>query len=395
MQNHLISNSNEQPKYFFLLDIFRGLAALAVVLWHWKNFYYKNNLPDNFDEKQQPLYSVLYIFYHSGSVAVDLFFLISGFIFFKLYAKKIIERRVKGKTFFLLRFSRLYPLQFLTLLLVLFLQQIIFLNSGHYRVYPNNDLYDFILNLFFANSWGFEKGPSFNGPNWSVSVEVLLYFLFFILCWFKLNKKYILWMLIFAGFAIQSIYSPIGRGLYSFFLGGILYYVYLAILKNHKAAVYLKWVRALAIIFSVLAIFDFKYSFFESYSLKFLSSIHFNHDNVFVLSKITNLIVRTIIFPLYILYAVLLETVKGARGKRFAFIGHISYSSYLLHFPLQLAVIIICGKLNVISPAFFNSAFTLAGFFTVLIIVSLLSFYQFELPVQGYLRSRLIKQKKL
>ena len=29
------------------------------------------------------------------------------------------------------------------------------------------------------NYWGFEKGYSFNGPVWSVSAEVLIYFIFF------------------------------------------------------------------------------------------------------------------------------------------------------------------------------------------------------------------------
>lgn len=50
---------------------------------------------------------------------------------------------------------------------------------GSYFVYPNNDIKHFLLNLFFASSWSFESGHSFNGPIWSVSVEVLLHALFF------------------------------------------------------------------------------------------------------------------------------------------------------------------------------------------------------------------------
>ena len=41
--------------------------------------------------------------------------------------------------------------------------------------------FGFILNFFLVSGWGFEKGPSFNGPVWSVSVEIIIYFFFFYL----------------------------------------------------------------------------------------------------------------------------------------------------------------------------------------------------------------------
>ena len=62
------------------------------------------------------------------------------------------------------RFSRLYPLHFATLLFV----AAAFLAFGPY-IYES-DAYHFVLNVLLASSIGFEKGYSFNGPSWSISV---------------------------------------------------------------------------------------------------------------------------------------------------------------------------------------------------------------------------------
>jgi peptidoglycan/LPS O-acetylase OafA/YrhL len=37
-----------------------------------------------------------------------------------------------------------------------------------------------MLQLFFASCWGLERATSFNGPVWSISVEVLVYLVFFL-----------------------------------------------------------------------------------------------------------------------------------------------------------------------------------------------------------------------
>lgn len=43
-----------------------------------------------------------------------------------------------------------------------------------------NDLYYFVLQLFVASDWGLQAGDSFNGPIWSISVELLVYVIFFV-----------------------------------------------------------------------------------------------------------------------------------------------------------------------------------------------------------------------
>ena len=170
------------PKRFYSLDVLRGLAALSIVFWHWQHFFFLGGKPPSFAGNQQPLFNIFFIFYNKGYFAVDLFFSLSGFIFYWLYSSQISNREILGKDFFILRFSRLYPLHLLTLLWVAALH-ILFANVANtYFVYPYNDAYHFFLNLALASSWGLEKGYSFNGPVWSVSVEVLLYALFFLMC---------------------------------------------------------------------------------------------------------------------------------------------------------------------------------------------------------------------
>jgi len=389
--NNLSPHLYDKPKYFFSLDIARGVAALTVVLWHWQIFYsYTVAMPDKFVVTDQPLYSVFFLFYNNGVLAVDFFFLLSGFIFFYLYADKISQRLISGKTFFTLRFSRLYPLHFLTLLLVLFLQHLLLNRTGVYLAYVNNDLYHFILNIFFVQSWGFEVAESFNSPSWSVSVEVLLYILFFILLWYRLNKKYVMWILVFAGLIFGFVYAPIGRGIASFFLGGLLYYWYNSLVKKPNLARCLNLFLSAAVLLVIVMVLESKYSFIESGTLKLLHGRHIvNKDKTAVgaVVKIDNELVRCIIFPIFLMCLALYETLKGAIGKRFAFVGHISYSSYLLHFPLMLVITNIMIRLGGdYRVAVFNSPLALVGFFALLIPISLLSYYFFELPIQNRLR---------
>ena len=169
------------PNRLYVLDVSRGFSALAVVLWHWIHFAYEGTARDpEFDVRVQPFFGVLRIFYERGFLGVEYFFLLSGFIFFWLYRVSIEEDRLSFRNFLVKRLSRLYPLHLLTLAMVVLLQQIYRSISGDFFVYPFNDAYHFVLNLGFASSWGLEKGWSYNAPVWSVSVEILLYILFFV-----------------------------------------------------------------------------------------------------------------------------------------------------------------------------------------------------------------------
>ena len=169
-------------KHLYTLDILRGLASLSIVLWHYQNFFFvaPGELASNFVRSSLPMYFLFWPFYERGPLAVALFFVLSGFVFYFVYCDSVRAKRMSAYEFVVLRLSRLYPLYFVTLIFVAVMQIAAHHATGKFIIYPYNDLYHFVLNLFFASSWGLERGWSFNSPTWSVSVEVVLYAGFFV-----------------------------------------------------------------------------------------------------------------------------------------------------------------------------------------------------------------------
>ena len=153
-----------QIKRLYSLDVLRGFASLTVVLAHWKFFYIPSGTQMSLMNTDPYLLNLLMWFDQFGGKAVELFFCISGFVFFWLYSNRISQSKVLFRQFAALRFSRLYPLHLITLLAVALGQIYYFqLTNNHFAI-ENNNLAHFVLNLFFASSWGIEKGLSFNGP---------------------------------------------------------------------------------------------------------------------------------------------------------------------------------------------------------------------------------------
>ncbi len=131
-----------------------------------------------------------------------------------------------------LRFSRLYPLHLATLLLVALGQVLVSHFFGSWFIYGNNDITHFIGQLFFASAW-FEN--SFNGPTWSVSVEIFLYILFFLVC--RLNCIQWWQLLIYIGLGEFWLIHHgnnrgAARGVLSFFEGGLSFQIFLFIWRS-------------------------------------------------------------------------------------------------------------------------------------------------------------------
>ena len=89
-----------------------------------------------------------------------------------------------------------YPLHFATLIIVTLLLFANWIINSSFQINPfhHNDIYHFVLQLFFISSWGFENGHSFNTPIWSVSIEIAIYGVFFLLMDYL--KKFKLWLTI-------------------------------------------------------------------------------------------------------------------------------------------------------------------------------------------------------
>jgi peptidoglycan/LPS O-acetylase OafA/YrhL len=376
----------------YTLDVLRGIAALSVVFWHWRHFFFVGATPGVIEQSRLPLNGMLFILFTKGWMAVDLFFGLSGFIFYWLYSKKIQRKSVSPFEFAVLRFSRLYPLHLLTLCLAALGQFWFLRTQGAFFAWPSNDLWHFVLNLGFASSWGLEMGYSFNVPIWSVSVEILLYALFFVLCRFLPVRFLVLVIVAFIGFfVVLRVYGPVGRGVVSFFLGGLMFLIYEQIQKSPQSfrisnvvimVNVLFWIITGLIIFfpNIVAIIGMGVLPINNAKIQFLIQKSLNHFPVLVL------------FPSTILSLALLERSLGRFAKSFSILGEISYSSYLLHFPLQMVFAGVLLSFGVSKDIFYAPMMMLV-FFAVLISLSFFSYRFFEIPLQKFLRSKLLKSK--
>jgi peptidoglycan/LPS O-acetylase OafA/YrhL len=360
------------PKRLYLLDALRGIAALSVVLFHWCHFYLPYNREGiQYIGEQQPFFDHLSFIYLDGGAAVNLFFCLSGFVFFWLYEKSIADGRTSFVEFSVLRFSRLYPLHFATLLFVAFGQAAHVSLTKTLFVYELNDPYHFFLNLAFVSAWGFQKSFSFNGPAWSVSIEVLLYGIFFLVCRQRITSIAMLIALSCGAGSLVSIFNvALGNGLACFFVGGLAFRAYAVLVGN-------KLNTQALIIALILA------------SMAWLLTLLTQNDTLRLAGKY-GFIPR--LFPIYCLYPLTLIALALAEsrwkfGKMFAFLGDISYSLYLIHFPLQLAIVTLFIAMKLDPIIFYSRAF-FGFFFCALILLSFASHKYFEKPVQHWIRAR-------
>ena len=321
-----------------------------------------------------PMFDYLSILYSQGGKAVELFFCISGFIFFNFYMERIANKGISAKNFFILRFSRLYPLHIVTLLAVCLMAAMFFNHSEFHFIYPENDLKHFILNLFLLSHWGFQDGTSFNGPIWSVSVEIFLYSTFFFFC--LLNKPTVFKCIvpILLGFTVMQVYDSFGIAIVCFYLGGVAFYLLRWVEKGGAIET---WFYSLGS--SVVAMVAFVYCDpFRMIDLRFVG-----HTGL-------DVICFFVMFPLIILFMALGDKMEFRSFRRTKIIGDISYSLYLIHFPVQLLLVVYCVysgvKIDFTLPAVF---FTYLG---LCIAIAYLSYRFFEVPLQTFLRKRLMRK---
>jgi peptidoglycan/LPS O-acetylase OafA/YrhL len=154
-----------RPQVIPALISIRGVAAWWVVLYHFRQ-YLPAHTPD----------WLLALTAH-GYLAVDLFFILSGFVLALNYAESFQGKLAGATDFYRLRFARIYPLHFVMLMLFLLnpLAIALFSTSGDTSAYGWKY---FVLSLFLVQNWGFSTELAWNDPAWSISTEVFAYLLF-------------------------------------------------------------------------------------------------------------------------------------------------------------------------------------------------------------------------
>ena len=381
------------PTRFHFLDALRGLAALTVVCFHWKHFWYgimgmKGRIPDYW----LPFYNELFVFYDYGGFGVDFFFTLSGFVFYWQYSQSISRGEITPGKFFLLRFSRLYPLHALTLVLVAGLQYLYSQQSSKFFVYRFNDLYHFFLNFIFANKSGLERGYSFNGPTWSISIEIQLYLLFFCLCLFGVMKKryMILIALLGVGLSLPPFFILNGGGLWSFFIGGLVFYGYQWTIETGKFKLLLAVFLVILPVLTVLVVAEMHSNFYFTLLQKFFGDPlpwdHLKPGKGLTAYFLRKMVVTGVLFPAIIYTFALADTRANKIGPKISFIGNLSYSSYLLHFPLQMVFVLFLGN----DLLLYSLSAIFLIFFFILVALSLASYKYFERPVQNAIRRKFL-----
>lgn len=138
----------------------RGIAAVYVILYHIMH------------------YSTKIQFIKNGYIAVDLFFVLSGFIMTYTYKKQFIQSlsATNYLVFMNHRFSRIWPVYaFWVFYFMIFLTE-----KVNFSPIP------LISNLLLIQNWGLAS--PYIGPSWSVSVELATYLTFPFLCMSIFNR---------------------------------------------------------------------------------------------------------------------------------------------------------------------------------------------------------------
>ena len=337
----------------YLVELLRFISSISVLIYHYKIFFFQLNSYLGLNLNNQlfllPLNSFINLFYKYGDYGVQMFWCISGFIISYVYLNK--KYKVSSKEFFLNRFSRLYPLHFITLITILFIQLINQNLTGTYQLFQSNDIYHFFLNLFFISGWGFHNGFSFNQPIWSVSIELIAYACFFVSIKYikNLKLKFLFFVYIFL-FLIDKNFSPPNMNdniiscINLFISGVIVYYL------TKK---------------------------FKKYNL-FLISISF-----IIISIIGNFKIFMFCPAVLILFIVSEDLFKNKINKNlFSMLGNVTYSTYLLHAPYSILLILLFKD----NKDIYLNIYFFFFYFVSLIILSSLMYALVEKKLQSKIR---------
>ncbi|HEY3638896.1 MAG TPA: acyltransferase [Rhizomicrobium sp.] len=374
-------------KRLYSLDVLRGVAALAIIFWHWQHFFGLHGTWEaGWSRGQEPGYALFKPLFEEGWVAVDIFFAVSGFVFFWLYLEPVRKREIGAAKFALQRFSRLYPLYFVTLLAAAALQFTFHQATGNWFIFDANDWPHFVKSVFLVQQWlPPDEAQSFDGPVWAVSIEVLLYIIFFAFVRIGLRGLFAAAALALVGAVYFFQDGQIGRGVMGFFWGGATYYAVNAIASGPRAKIAARVIAAAALAAWVIAIADV-YLGFHNILISMLPfaaarfTIGYEYP-IFLMAFIL------VVVPLTLAALALHEELFGGAWARFTFLGDISYSTYLIHFLMQLSLALLALHFGWTSADFMHG-WAMILFYAVLIGLGWASYAFLERPAQAFLREK-------
>ncbi len=291
-------------KIFYNIQGLRGLAVISVIFFHYGFEYFQG-----------------------GFLGVDIFFVISGYLMSLILDKKISYKTLLN--FYLKRLKRILPALIFVVFISLLLGFLLISESSYERLGKTSlSSIFFTSNFYYWREWGYFDLNSLNKPllhTWSLSVEMQFYLLFPILLLsinFFFKKINIIYKLIFIIISftffteliieekkIASFYLMPFR-LSEFLIGSIGYYYE----KNYKTLKINK-----------------NYVFILSLGLLLFCILYYDKNIKF---PGLNSLLPCIITLILILNKENYLSKKILQNKILLFIGNISYSLYLIHWPL-------------------------------------------------------------
>lgn len=313
-------------KRFEVLDSFRGLFALSIVVFHM-------GLVGSITELN---------FFRGSAIFVEFFFVLSGFVITHSFG---FRADLSFKFFFISRTFRLFPLHIVMLFVFIFLElgKLIFSNYGFvfngvpftHSAAPK----EIIPNMFLIQAWTpFFDNLSFNTPSWSISIEYYMYMIFFAIVVFLSKYKILLWFFIsismfYLIFVDSDLFvDPVKRGISCFFAGSMVYVVYKNIIKikdisiNYLLGDFLEIFCLFLVVFIVSS--DFHYRSLIASLIFCLTILVFSFER----GLVSNFL----------------------KYRMFKFFGELSYSIYMVHLAvlfLFTSAMIILQKVTGLSLA--------------------------------------------
>lgn len=321
----------DRPR-FRALDGLRGVAALLVVLLHveWSNHLTDNN------------------FIQHGYIAVDLFFILSGFVISSNYSNRVNNIR-EAQRFMGLRFFRVYPLHvallgaFVSLEFAKLVAHRAFgIALGPQAPFTGGDTFAaFWANLFLVNGLHVLDRPTWNGVSWSISCEFAAYLLFSIMVLAGLVRT----RLFFIGGFILAVAGYVGVALELGTLNVTADWGIVRCLSGFFLGMLIFRSRRMNILCRPQTVLD---GFEVAIMIAIILAMAFASGPHLVLA-----------IPLFVVAIMLLQSDEGPVARLLIlpavqFLGRISYSIYMVHSLLVVCLLIILKRVFVLSSAMYS-----------------------------------------
>lgn len=259
-------------------------------------------------------------------IAVDFFFILSGFVLSYVYKQALSEGKINNTIFSLHRFVRMYPLHLATLIATFFIYY--FLYNG----FPfDRPLYSGVANLALMHGMGMTSDWSWNDPSWSISVEFWASVLMFKI----LVQKFSNTALFFFSFVCYTIVFNKHNSLMASF---DFSYFYLS-------SGFLKCIGGMALGILLYNLADNKKTQTQQPKIatSLVDGLIFLIIMIFMCVNISvpRVDILMIVFAALLIYRLHTKNSflrKIIETKPFNFLGKVSFSLYLIHTPIMLVL---------------------------------------------------------